>query len=263
MKRALLMALALTVALSMVGCGSKASTPEADVPAEQTASEQSAPEAEVASQNQKKEWPAQFKEWGIPILVSATVSGTEDRSATQEGMTQGVNVVVNLKDVSKTDFDSYCATLLGSGFADNGTSLPEVMMVYEKSIDGGIIKMTLSYSDTGTTVIANNSAVAAAKANDAGGSTHWPDSMKDVPVFDNGHFTEAVEMGGGMYALNFKNVTEAELDAYRNTLLKAGFQRQEGTDTEGYALLKANAAYSVGFALVGDKLQLVLAIGTM
>lgn len=263
MKRALITALALSLILTTAGCGNKASTPEAEAPSEQTASEQSAPDAEVASQNQKKEWPVQFKEWGIPTLASATVTATEDRSVTDVGMTQGVNIVVNLKDVSQGDYDKYCADLLGSGFADSGESVPGVLLVYNKSIDGGVLKMTLSYSDDGTTIIAYNSALAAAKANAAGGSTQWPDSMKDVPVFDNGHFTEAVEMGGGMYALGFKNVTEAELDAYRNTLLKAGFKRQEGTDTEGYALFKTNAAYSVGFALEGDNLQVILARGTM
>lgn len=263
MKKALIAALALTLVFSMVGCGGKDSAPATDAPANQTTSEQAPTEAEAVPQNQSKEWPVQFKDWGIPTLASATVSAVEDRSATQEGMTQGVNIVVNLKDVSKDAFDGYCADLLSKGFADNGTSLPGVMMVYEKKIDGGILKMTLSYSESGTTVIANNSAVAAEKAVATGGSTQWPESMKEIPAFDNGHYTETVDMGGGMYALSFKNVTEADLDGYRNTLLKAGFQRQEGTDSEGYALFKADIAYSVGFALAGDKLQVILASGTM
>ena len=75
MKRVLITALVLSLALSTVGCGSKATTPETETTAEQTVSEQSAPEAEAASHKQKKEWPVQFKEWGIPTLASATVSG--------------------------------------------------------------------------------------------------------------------------------------------------------------------------------------------
>ena len=132
------------------------------------------------------------------------------------------------------------------------------MLVYDKSVTGGIIKMTIMYAEDTTTITVNNSAAAAEKDAAAGGSSDWPESVKGIPEFTKGSYIETVEMGGGMYAINFKDVTEEDLDWYRSTLKSAGFEKQDSEDTEGYAKFDAEKAYSVGFVLEGGKLQIIV-----
>jgi hypothetical protein len=111
-----------------------------------------------------------------------------------------------------------------------------------------------------TTITASNSAAAAEKLEQAGGEVDWPSSLKDIPAFTKGKFKETVEMGGGMYAISFIGVSESDVDWYRQTLLDAGFQKQDSPDTEGYMRMDTDMAYSVGFTLEGEILQ-VVAIG--
>jgi len=177
-------------------------------------------------------------------------------------MTQGINIVVNLSKLPKADFDAYCAQLEKSGFVKNPDSLADIMLYYDKSIDGGAIELILSYSEDTTTIVANNSAVAAQNAEGAGGKADWPESAKAIPVFTKGTFKETVEMGGGMYAITFTGVTDADLDWYRGELDKAGFVSQENEDTEGYAKWDKNMAYSVGFVYENGTLQLIVMSGS-
>jgi hypothetical protein len=144
----------------------------------------------------------------------------------------------------------------------SANSLPEVMEVFEKTITGGTIKITLSYTADTTTIIVTNSAAAAAKDTTDGGKTQWPAAVKEVPEFTKGTYIETIAMGGNMYTITFSGITDADLDWYRNTLKSAGFVSQENQDTEGYAKMTGNASYSVGFAKTGNKLQIIVAFGT-
>lgn len=213
--------------------------------------------AEPADFSTARSWPAEFAEWGIPILRQGIVSGTEDKSMAEGVMTQGVNSVVSLKSVSKADFDGYCDELAAAGFSKSEDSLEGVMLYYDKTIEDGAIKLTLSYSEAGTTIIANNSA-AASKQSAADSSTPWPEAVKAIPQFTKGNYKETVEMGGGMYAITYTGIAESDLEQYRGILQQAGFARQEDSDTEGYGKLNGNTAISVGFVLSGDTLQIIV-----
>jgi len=203
-------------------------------------------------------WPVEFAAWGVPVIEDAEVTIADNRSATQTGMTQGVNAIVNLKKLPKADFDEYLKALSEAGFQeDAAVTLKDIMYTYKKSAEGGEIVIILSYSEDSTTISANNSAVAAEKDAAAGGSADWPKSLEGIPAFSKGRFKETVEMGGGMYAITFLDVSEADLDEYRAALEKAGFQRQDSEDTEGYAKFGTAMAYSVGFMLEDGTLQII------
>lgn len=69
-------------------------------------------------------------------------------------------------------------------------------------------------------------------------------------------------MGGGMYTITFKGVTEDDLNWYRNTLKAVGFEKQESQDTEGYAKFDTDKAYSVGFVMERGNLQIIVLSGS-
>ena len=197
-------------------------------------------------------WPGEFQAWGVPTSSRGTVTLADNRSSTGDMMTQGVVAVVNIKDFSKVDFDAYCADLVGAGFVLNPNSLQDVMMVYNR----GGIKVTLSFSQNLTTVIANNPA-AAQKAPAGNNSLVWPSNAGPIPVFSGGTFKETVHMGDGMYAISFVGVPDAAINDYRSALRSAGFTKQDDSDTEGYVKIIGGTGYSVGLVRSGSSLQVL------
>jgi hypothetical protein len=208
------------------------------------------------------QWPEEFDKWDVPIIKSAKVTLANNTSMSGGILVTGINVVVNLDNVTKADFESYKETLTVNGFTASDGSLPEVLEVFEKPVTGGTIKITLSYTQDSTTIVVNNSAAAAAKDTTDGGKTQWPAAVKEVPEFTKGTYIETIPMGGNMYTVSFSGVTDADLDWYRGKLASSGFISQENEDTEGYAKITANATYSVGFTKTGNKLQIIVAFGT-
>lgn len=214
------------------------------------------------TQQTQTEWPEEFEKWGIPIISTATVTLADNRSSSGNMLTQGVNAIVNLSNVSKTDFSNYCTELETAGFTKNPDSYQDTIIIYNKSIDEGEIELTLSFTEDTTTIIANNSAAASQKDAAAGGSVEWPEAVNSVPVFTKGKYKETIDMGGNMYTITFNEVSEEDLDWYRNELINNGFKLQTSEDTEGYMKTDANAAYSVGFVLDGNSLQIIIYFGT-
>jgi len=267
MKKFLALFMAIILSITLAACSG-----ERDISGEGTNSTTALPENTSAANSDAAkgttaagtavEWPEEFIAWNVPTIKTARVVSSNNTSMSGGVLVTGVNVIVNLKDVTKTDFESYREELIAQGYAANEDSLPEVMEVFEKPVTGGIIKITLSYTADSTTIIANNSAAAAAKDTTDGGKTQWPASAKAIPEFTKGTYVETVSMGGGMYAITFSGITDADLDWYRNTLKSAGFVSQENDDTEGYAKITANASYSVGFVKTGTKVQIIVASGT-
>lgn len=255
MKKAVLLLAVSLLIVSLAACGGEKKSSGGDEQASQTTEQ-----VQVGSDNagQDLTWPQEFDDWGIPTIDSAKVVLVEDRSVSGGMVTQGVNIIVNLADLSKQDFDAYCAELKKKGFVKSADSLEGVMLFFEKTVEGGVIELTLSYAEDTTTIIANNSAAAAQSADATGGSPEWPDSAKGIPGFTKGNFKETVEMGGGMYAITYTGVEESDLDWYRAELKKAGFAIQDSEDTEGYAKLDKDKAYSVGFIFENDTLQIIV-----
>ena len=244
--------------IALAGCEKNNKADNTNPNGNQPSVEGSQQENEAASG--EKTWPEEFSKWDVPTIENATITFADNKSATSTGFTQGINAVVNLKQLSKSDFDKYLEALVKKGFEKNSDeSLADVMLIYEKSVSGGVIKITLVYDEDTTTISVNNSAAAAEKEAAAGGGTaDWPESVKGIPEFTKGSFIETVEMGGGMYAINFKDVTEDDLNWYRSTLKSAGFEKQDSDDTEGYAKFNTDKAYSVGFFLEDGKLQIIV-----
>lgn len=198
-------------------------------------------------------WPGEFQAWGVPTSSRGTVTVADNRSSSGDMITQGTVAVVNIKDFSKVDFDAYCTDLVRAGFVLSQNSLQDVMMVYN---NGGGIKVTLSFSQNLTTVIANNSA--AAKNAPAGNNNLvWPPNAGLIPVFSGGTYKETVHMGDDMYAITFAGVSEAALNDYRSTLRSAGFAKQDDSDTEGYMKVTGGTGYSVGLVRSGSSLQIL------
>jgi hypothetical protein len=258
MKKIVIVTIVFLLALSFSACSGTPKAPVNIQSDEQNPTEQTLAQNESEPKEQEGAiWPEEFTKWDVPTMNKAKVVSTADTSVSGGVITQGVNITVNLKDVSKANFDAYCEELTGKGYTKSPDSLPDIMLFYEKSVDGGIIKLTLSYSEEGTTIIANNSAAAAKKAENPG-KTQWPQSAKDVPEFTKAKYKETVEIGGGMYAITFTGVSAADLDWYRTTLKKAGFERDESSDTETYGKLNGNTIIGVGFDLSGDVLQIMI-----
>lgn len=288
MKKVLILFLCVLLVAAVSGCGksieesaqtikNEASITQSDKkevekkqPDEKSVQEEKSAQAEKSSEKKapdskkSKPWPKEFAQWGIPVLDSADVSLTDNRSATQQGMTQGVNVVVNLNKLSKAEFEKYQKMVEQKGFKKTAKeSVGDMLLNYEKPVDGGKIKLTIAYSEDTTTIVANNSAVAAQKETNAGGAVDWPESAKGIPVFTKGKFKETVLMGGEMYSITFLDVTDADLEWYRGVLKKEGFMRQESQDSEGYSRMENGKVYSVGFAMEKGTLQLIVLTGTM
>ncbi len=260
MKKAVIVLLMVLLALIFTGCGQSSPNEQRgeNSPKNIEEAKDLSNDSQVSGKGNSTTWPAEFSAWDVPILSQGTITSASNKSVSGDVMTQGVNVVVALKNVSKANFDAYCGKLENKGFVKSSDSLADIMLYYEKSVAGGLIKITLSYSADGTTIVVNNSAAAAAKETASAGKTQWPDSAKSIPEFTKGKYKETVEMGGGMYAITFTAVTEADLEQYRNTLKKAGFERQDQEDTEGYGKISKNTAFSVGFIISGDTLQIIV-----
>jgi len=220
---------------------------------------QEAPEKNTGADAEpgKNTWPSEFSKWGVPIIGNAVVVHSGDVSSSGDVMTQGVNATVTLKAVSKADVDGYYRDLESKGFAKNSDSAGDILVVYEKNMDGGVIKVTVTYSVDVTTIVANNSA-ASGKNETRAGAAQWPSAVKEIPVFDKGVYKETVDMGGGMYGITFTGVSETDLNHYRNVLLQSGFTKQEAEDTEGYGKINGSTALSVGLIISGDTLQIVV-----
>lgn len=201
-------------------------------------------------------WPGEFQAWGVPTSSRGTVTLADNRSASGDMVTQGVIAVVNIKDFGKADFDAYCADLVRAGFVLSQDSLQDVLMVYNRSGNGGAIKVTLSFSPELTTVVANNPA-AAKKVPEGNTNLVWPSNAGAIPVFSGGTFKESVHMGEGMYAITFVGVSEAALNDYRSALRNANFQKQDEEDTEGYMKVIGGTAYTVGLVRSGSSLQIL------
>ena len=197
-------------------------------------------------------WPGEFQAWGVPISSRGTVTLADNRSSSGDMINQGVVAVVNIKDFSKADFDAYCGDLVRTGFVLNPDSLKDAMMVYNR----GGIKVTASFSPELTTVIANNPG-AAKKAPAGNNNLVWPSNAGPIPVFSGGTFKETVHMGDGMYAISFVGVAEAALNDYRAALRRAGFAKQDDSDTEGYMKIVGGTAYTVGLVRSGSSLQIM------
>lgn len=257
MKKLPIILLVGVLLVTLVSCGKG----NADQSAVNANEEQSS--ADIGSQangsaESKNEWPEEFSKWDVPTIDSAIITFADNKSVTSTGFTQGLTASVILEKLSKSDFDKYIETLTNKGFVKNkDESLEGVMLIYDRVVTGGIIKMTISYTENSTTIIVNNSAAAAEKEASAGGSVDWPESIKGIPEFTKGSYIETVEMGGGMYAINYKDVTEEDVEWYRSALKSAGFEKQDSDDTEGYAKFSADKAYSVGFLLEDGKLQII------
>lgn len=253
MKKVAVVLIVLLLSLTLSGCGSSSN------------SSSSTSTSQASNQSESKKgatWPEEFDKWGVPILSKATIVTVGDTSVSGGVITKGVNIVVNLKDVSKADFDAYCKELEAKSYEKSPDSLPDVMLYYEKVVEGGIIKLTLSYSEEATTIIVNNSAAAAAKDAVTSGKTEWPTSAKDVPEFTKGKYKETIDMGSGMYSVTFTGVTSADVDWYTTTVKNAGYEKDESTDTETYGKRNGNTMNAVGFALIGDTLQIMLMSAT-
>ena len=243
----------ILLALSLVGCGTPKE--QADQTQDPSASASTTQTEDNAATGAELEWPDEFEQWNIPVIDDVTIEAAENRSASNEGFTQGVNVVVSLKKLSKSDLEAYLTKLTESGFTENNAeSLQDVIYVYNKNITAGAIDMTIVYSEDTTTITAHNSAAEAEKNASAGGDVNWPQTLQAIPQFNKGRYKETVEMGGGMYTISYVDVKTADLDDYRNALEAAGFQQEE---QDGYLKLDGKIAYSVGFTLVGDALQIM------
>ncbi|NCB74970.1 MAG: hypothetical protein EOM51_09560 [Clostridia bacterium] len=255
MKKALLPLAVFILIVSFAACGDNQKDSTGN---EQTTQTSEQVDTETSNTEQDLAWPQEFDDWGIPTIDSANVVLVEDKSVSGDMITQGVNIIVNLADLSMKDFDAYCGELEKNEFVKSEDSMEGVMLFYNKTVEGGVIEITLTYSEDTTTIVANNSAAAAQSPEGAGGSPEWPDSAKGIPVFAKGSFKETIEMGGGMYGITYTGVDESDLDWYRNELKKAGFESQENEDTEGYAKMDKNMAYSVGFIYDSGMLQIIV-----
>jgi len=205
------------------------------------------------------EWPVEFENWQIPIIKEAKVTLAENRSASGNVMTQGVNVVVVLSGVDKEAFEAYTKSLEKSDFVKNvEESMGDIMMSYNKQISGGDIEMLLVFSEDSTTITAYNSAAAAAKENEASGDLVWPENLKAVPEFTKGKYKETVNMGGDLIAITFLDTNDSDVDWYRNELKQSGFERQDDSDTEGYLKMENGYIYTVGFIQEGGTLQIII-----
>jgi len=208
------------------------------------------------------QWPVEFKAWGIPQLDSGTLTVADNKSVANGVMTQGLVATVNVIEVTPEAFENYAKALVDAGFTKSPDSLGEALSFYEAKTDTGLMKITLSYSDSTVTIIASNEGASANKSSSPASAANWPEAIKGVPAFTEGSYIETVDLGGNMFTINYKDVTESHIEAYRKTLLGAGFAKQEGQDTEGYFKMDTHASYSVGFYLEGEIFQMIIAVGT-
>ena len=207
-------------------------------------------------------WPVEFENWGVPVIEEAVVSLADNKSVDSEGMKQGLVAIVNLDKLSKDDLDLYISELTGSGFVKSeDESFADVMVVLNKEIENGSINATVTYDPDITTISITNSAAEAQKdaAIDSSAATSetWPEQMSGIPEFTKGEFYEIIDMTGGMYTITYKDVTESNLDWYREELENNGFILQEDAESVVYLKMDEDKTYTVGFQLTNGTLQII------
>lgn len=217
-------------------------------------------ESATSSKSQAKlDWPEEFEKWGVPEIQDVELSFSDNKSMVDGMLVQGVTASVNVKELDKGAFDAYGESLVKEGFAMSANSLDDVMEVYEKVVEGGTIKVTLSFSSDLTTIIINNSAPATVKPDAAtSGNESWPTALKNIPEFTKGTYKETIEMGGGMYTITYTGVSESDIEWYRGELKKSGFASMEDSEEETYVKMQGSTSFAVGFSVSGDTLQMII-----
>lgn len=278
MKKKIVMGIVITMlSFSMVACAKEEKTEEVmveDSAEEQeeeseieteTESEDSVKEADIAetqTANEELTWPEEFAAWGVPTIETATVTLADNRSSEGDMMTQGINAIVNLSDVSQADFDAYCVSLESAGFQKEDGSIDGTLLYYIKTVEGGEIEIIASFDGEVVTISVHNSAATAIKDEAAGGEADWPEAISGVPEFTKGKYKETVDMGGNMFTITYLEVTPEDVEAYESELLAKGFISQEMEDSIGYMKQDGNTAYSVGIIASEDSIQLIVYVGT-
>lgn len=268
MKKSILLVLCLCLIL-LTACStdndSKQPEPQtqAVVDASESAVQAEATDAQNATPaNNSLQWPIEFDQWNLPKLESGILTVADNKSVADGVMATGLVAVVNVKDVTPEAFKSYTEALIKSGLTLSPDSLGDALSFYERKSNDGVLKMTLSYSEGMVSIIADNTAAASKeKTSSPASASNWPEVASAIPAFTDGSYVETIDMGGNMYTLTYKDVPASALENYSETLLAAGFVSQ-GNETNGYARMDTNAAYSVGFYMAGDTLQIVIAVGT-
>jgi|GEM_PF-5673732 len=167
-------------------------------------------------------WPAEFDAWQVPTLQAGTVVYGTNLGEDNGTVTQGSSATTVLNGVTQADIDAYGENLKKSGFAHTTVATGSGTATYEKTTGDETVKVTVAYSDDGTAEIkTENSAVAAAPS-----ALKWPEKAKEVPVFNKGTFKEQSvlsESPSAIYLVSFQSVSEADVLAYTDELLAAGF----------------------------------------
>lgn len=247
MKKSAWILMLLLMLTLFAGCGGSEEEKKAELNAEGVEAEQS----------EELSWPEEFESWGVPVIEDAVVVVAENISGNGNQLTQGATATVEVEGVDEKEYQAYCAALEEAGFVKESDTDEAGLAWYSRPLTTGEISITLGYSEESTVIIISNSEIAEQKIASAGGKADWPEAMQVVPVFTAGKYVETVDMGGGMYAITYSEVTDSDLSSYMSTLKNAGFTEQVEGDTRAYLKMDGDHMYTVAWILDGGTLQIM------
>lgn len=192
-----------------------------------TNDEQSSTEPKTGSDTT---WPKEAIEMAIPELKGSTIVSA---NVVPTSMSQYKrNLIMEMSAVTQDMLDAFKADLEAEGFVIGVAYPVDTMMNYVKKDDKTDLDIILTYDPE--TKIASMIAVdktsdieAADYVAEAGTTSEGIPS--EVPELTSGELIDTTELDMGdntfIYTLKYKNITQAQVDAYEQELVKAGFEK--------------------------------------
>lgn len=241
MKKLSFLLVSILLAASLSACGGDKESNEMDAQSIQQEAEQLGEEAEAMA-DQMDSWPAEALSFGVPEPKSGRFSSV--------GITDKA-VAIGCSDMTRDDIEEYKAQLLSDGFTD-GEEFPGAMWSYVKNGDKGAVVVTIAFAaDTGeASIIINPQDQPVEIENQAGTISEWPDAIpKDVPKFSKGTLLKSAD--NGLITMDYKDVKQSDVDAYKNALEDAGFTYDEADSSPGSSQFEKVDETKMSIVIVG------------
>ena len=241
MKKLSLLLVAILLAASLSACGGDKESGETDAEKLQQEAEQLSEEAEAMGA-QMESWPAEALSFGVPEPKNGRISSV--------GITDKA-VAIGCSDMTRDDMEAYKELLLSEGFA-NGQEYPGMMWNYVKNSDNGAVDVTIAFDpDTGeASVIINPKDQPVEIENQAGTISEWPDAIpKDVPKFSKGTLLKSAD--NGLITMDYKDVKQGDVDAYKKALEDAGFTFDEADSSSSSSQYEKVDETKMSIVIVG------------
>lgn len=215
MKKVFAITMVIVLCFALSACGGKTTSDPNDPENIQDELEEMGEDA-AGGDAQGYTWPDQATALGVPELKKGQINGL--------GITEN-SISIGYSEIKRDDIEAYKSELKTLGYVDGVVFPGDSLWNYVKTENDGVIDITIAFGedDGGASIIINPTGEKLATLTKPSLKSEWPDTIpKDVPVFSKGTISRVYD-NMGLLTLEYKDVTQADVDAYDKALKNAGF----------------------------------------